>query len=143
GVIVQAAGDKLKLRAKTAPPAALLAALREHKPELLTVLSALPVFTPKASALFQWLPLDLEATEEALQERIGILIADGMPEAEAVREARWQEDRAGCWQGFRLHAKLILDRPLDEREPLLAEYQCAAALAFGGVVAQHMAKSMA
>src|SRR5262245_20098079 len=89
GVIVEAAGDKLKLRAKTAPPAALLAALREHKPELLTVLSALPILTPKASALFQWVPLDLQACQEALEERIGILIADGMPEAKAVREARW------------------------------------------------------
>ena len=56
GVIVEAAGEKLKLRAKAAPPADLLAALREHKPEILVALGQ-PRPTPDEPGT-HWLLID-------------------------------------------------------------------------------------
>src|SRR4029450_1425583 len=139
GVSLGVAGDKIKVKGPKRAVEEILPVLREHKPEMMAAL-ANPAPT---LSIFQWLPLDQENAQEALEERIGILMADGMPEAEAVREAGWQRERGRCWRQFQSHAKIIMGVPEQDQGALLDEYRQAAAEIFGQEMAVYLAKTMA
>ncbi len=47
GVLVEARGDELRLRAASAPPRDVVDALREHKPEIMAALAAMSFETPQ------------------------------------------------------------------------------------------------
>jgi hypothetical protein len=84
GVDLRVEGERIKAGGPRPAVERLLPALRAHKPEVLAALTQ----------QFGWSPLDPETSREILDERIGILMAEGMPEAAAVREASWQLERA-------------------------------------------------
>src|SRR4029450_6878004 len=90
GVNLLLAGDKIKVKGPKRAVEEIVPVLREHKPEVMAALAG----SAPTPGIFQWLPLDQENAQEALEERIGILMADGMPEAEAVR-GRSEERRVG------------------------------------------------
>ena len=47
GVLVEARGDELRLRAATAPPLDVVDALRQHKPEIMAALATISPGTPQ------------------------------------------------------------------------------------------------
>ena len=138
GVSLRVAGDKIKVKGPKRAVEEIVPVLREHKPEVMAALA-----DPPTPSIFQWLPLDQDAVQEALEERIGILMADGMPEAEAVHEAGWQLERARCWEQFQSHARIIMTASGQDREALLEKYRQGAAHAFGQEVATRMVATMA
>jgi hypothetical protein len=138
GVSLRLAGDKIKVKGPKRAVEEIVPVLREHKPEVMAALAD-PAPTP---SIFQWLPLDQENAREALEERIGIPMADGMPEAEAVREAGWHLERARCWERFQSHATIITTAFGQDREALLEQYRLAATRVFGREIAGHMAETV-
>jgi hypothetical protein len=136
GIVLLADGDNLRCRGPEEAISALSPELKACKPELLAALRS------KDSTTFRWQPLNPEAIQEALDERVGILMANGMAEEQAVQEARWQIERSACWNRFYTHARMILDSPNERKNALLAQYRRDAGLVFGQKVAKHMAATM-
>ena len=131
-VSLRVEGDRIKAKGSRPAVERLLPALRQHKPELLTALTQ----------LFHWSPLDPASSKEILEERIGILMDAGLPEADALQEASWQVEQARCWERFQRHARIILEASGQDREALLEQYAQAAASSFGQRIASHMADTM-
>jgi hypothetical protein len=93
GIELRANAGSLRLRADTAPPAKLLDQLREHKADLLALLSSLPPLTAE----------NHEAIVEAIEERAAIREFDGGESSEAAeREAR---------SALRVHRYRMTDKP--------------------------------
>jgi hypothetical protein len=138
GVVLVVDGDNLRCRGPEEAINALVPDLKVHKPEVLAALKT----KPEISRTFNWSPLAPDAIREALDERVGILMANGMPEDMAVQEARWQLERAACWDRFLGHAGIILEAPREREPALLAQYLRDAELVFGQKMAEHMAMTM-
>ncbi len=68
--------------------------------------------------------------------------ANGLDEATALREARWQADREKCWRAFLRNAQGIGAAPKQHRERLLARYQSEAIKRYGVRTGLDMVESL-
>ena len=169
GLHLRAEGGKLIARPKEAVTDDLRGLIRRHKAELLAVLS-LPANDAMSEAhtetrrqevlldldarpstaaqedfeLFTFAPPGDPANDaEAMAERAAILVVEnGMDDATALQEARWQADRERAWRAFLRNAERILEAPAPEREDLLGTYQIEAARRYGERTGTDMAKSL-
>ena len=136
--LIRATGDKLAVSRWTP-------VIRANKPGIVAILQAVNdveaidrsvevfCFTP---------PGDHGNDDEALQERVAIMMESGMDEATALQEARWNADRERCWRGFLRNAQRVLDASLSQREDLLAQYRKEAIRRYGDVTGDDMADSL-
>ena len=145
GIRVEIDGDDLVLEAVNAPPPTLIDLLLQYKLDILTALKG----AANDSALenqretFDFNPPgDPANDDEAIRERVAIMMESGMDEAIALREARWNADRERCWRGFLRNAQHILDASLSQREDLLAQYRKEAIRRYGDVTGDNMTDSL-
>lgn len=111
--------------------------IRAHKAELLEALDEQEqfIFAP---------PGDAANDEEAIKERAAIMgVENGLNDATALKEARWQADRERAWRAFLLNAERVLRAPEAQRETLLIQYQAEATRRYGAATGRDMARSMA
>ena len=88
-------------------------------------------------------PGDPANDAEAVAERAAIMgIENGMDEATALQEARWQADRERCWRAFLRNAACVLVAPEGERAGLLAIYAAEASRRYGERSGADMAASL-
>ena len=136
--LIRATGDKLAVSRWTP-------LIRANKPGIVAILQAVNdveaidrsvevfCFTP---------PGDHANDDEALQERVAIMMESGIDADTALREARWNADRERCWRGFLRNAQHILDASLSQREDLLDQYRKMAIRRYGDVTGDNMADSL-
>ena len=111
--------------------------LREHKSGIVAILEE------ATRESFDFNPPSNPANDdEALQERVAMMMESGMDEATALQEARWNADRERCWRGFLRNAQRVLDASLSQREDLLAQYRKEAIRRYGDVTGDNMADSL-
>lgn len=80
---------------------------------------------------------------EALAERAAIMaVENGMDDATALQEARWQADRERCWRVFLCNAQRILEAPAHDQDGLFTTYQVEAARRYGEATGRDMAQSL-
>lgn len=122
-----------------------LPVIRQNKPGIVAVLQAAndagKLDEPVEVFCFNP-PSDPANDDEALQERVAMMMESGMDEAIALREARWNADRERCWRGFLRNAQHILDASLSQREDLLAQYRKEAIRRYGDVTGDNMTDSL-
>lgn len=87
-------------------------------------------------------PGDPANDDEALQERVAIMMESGIDADTALREARWNADRERCWRGLLRNAQHILNAPLSQRGDLLAQYRKEAIRRNGDLTGDNMADSL-
>lgn len=122
-----------------------LPVIRQNKPGIVAVLQAAnDAWKPNEPVeLFSFSPPgDPTNDDEALLERVAIMMQSGMDEATALQEARWNTDRERCWRGFLRNAQHILDAPSAQREELLAVYETEATQRYGHPTTSYMADSL-
>ncbi len=111
--------------------------LREHKSGIVAILEE----ATRESFDFNP-PSDPVNDDEALQERVAIMMESGIDADTALRETRWNADRERCWRGFLRNAQHILDASLSQREGLLAQYRKEAIRRYGDLTGDNMADSL-
>ena len=138
GLRLSAQGSELHVGPRAAITEEARRLIRDHKPEILKALTGSEEdtfsFTP---------PGDPANDDEALQERVAIMIeANGMDEATALQEARWQADRERCWRGVLRNAARVLEAPLTQREGLLVRFEAEATGRYGRATGAAMAEGL-
>lgn len=88
-------------------------------------------------------PGDPANDDEALKERVAIMIEGGMDESRALQEARWHTDRERAWRAFIRNAGRILAAPESQHGAFISIYQKEAARRYGASTGTDMAKSLA
>ena len=150
GVRVRIDGEDLVLEALAAPPPTVIDLLSRYKVSILQKLREVAIDTAPVVPAFEnpqesfsfTPPGDSANDDEALLERVAIMVESGMDEATALQEARWNADRERCWRGFLRNAQRVLDASLSQREDLLAQYRKEAIRRYGDVTGDDMADSL-
>lgn len=119
--------------------------IRRYKPQIIEVLheAASDLAPDNRQETFEFSPPgDPANDDEALLERVAIMMKSGMDGATALQEARWNAGRERCLHGFLRNAQRIQDAPSAQREELLTQYKMEATRRYGDPTGAYMADSL-